>query len=104
VPAALKSAGGRVVLDHRASLPGSGRPRLPAPSRREQASSGPRERTLLLDGHPVAAPVVDADALRDGDRGSGPCLLESPYWSAVIPRGWTWMNGELGLRLTKEKS
>jgi hypothetical protein len=43
--------------------------------------------------------VLDAGAL--GGRVSGPCLLETPFWSAIVPAGWNVEETGYGLRLNR---
>ena len=32
---------------------------------------------------------------------AGPCVVETPYWSAIVPAGWTAESVGFGLRISR---
>jgi hypothetical protein len=55
-------------------------------------------RSALIDGAMKSVSVVDGAS---AGKISGPCLIETPFWSAVVPSGWSVADTEFGLRLTR---
>ncbi len=102
LPDALAKSNGRVVLDYHSTLASTGLSQFPASAAAAQAGSGAHvERPVLLGNKPTRVPIVDAGGFTPGMSGQGPCVLESPYWSAVLPVGWKWHNTEFGVRLSR---
>jgi N-methylhydantoinase A/oxoprolinase/acetone carboxylase beta subunit len=97
VPRELEVGNGRVAVDYRFAVDGSGRTEFPRVAR--NGSSTPSgERVALLGGKPQRLRVLDGDAPVDA---AGPCLIETAFWSAVVPAGWTIADTGFGLRLTR---
>jgi len=99
MPPLLSSGRGHAVLDYQATLPASGLTQFPAVADAGAGNGGDSERLVLFGKKPVRAQIVDAGGLAVDARGHGPCVLESPYWSAVLPAGWKWQETEFGMRL-----
>ncbi len=96
----LEGASGNVVFDYRLAARGSAQDGLPlAEGGRSEAGAATRE--ILVGDKRRSVPVVDAEAVRVGSAGDGPCLLQSPYWSAVLPEKWRWSLTENGFRLSR---
>ena len=97
VPSGLLAGNGRVTVDYRLAFDGSGRSEFPRVAR-NGSSGASGERVALLGGRPQSLRVLDGGA---PGAASGPCLLETPFWSAVVPAGWAIADTEFGLRLTR---
>jgi N-methylhydantoinase A/oxoprolinase/acetone carboxylase beta subunit len=98
-PDGLAVKDGRIAVDYQLALTGSGGTGFPRGERRQAAAV--TERPVLIDGKAEAVRVVDAGAFETGAAGAGPCVLESPFWSAPVPSGWSYAETDLGLRLTR---
>src|SRR5262249_41528394 len=99
-PEPLRGAKGRFALDYRLAVEGSGRSEFPRASRNGGPAGAGRERPALFGRQMKSVRVIDAAAL-GADPVRGPCLLETPFWSAVVPAGWHVAEAEFGLRLTR---
>lgn len=99
-PEGLREGGGRFALDYRFALGGSGASDFPRVARNGGAAES-AERAVMLGRELAMLRVLDADAFVAGTKASGPCLLETPFWSAVVPAGWSIADTEFGLRLTR---
>jgi N-methylhydantoinase A/oxoprolinase/acetone carboxylase beta subunit len=98
-PESLRAIKGRFALDYRLGVLGSGHAEFP-----RWAGGGARgetgaERRALFGGDTRKVKVLHASAL--GGTVEGPCLLETPFWSAVVPAGWKVTEMEYGLRLNR---
>jgi len=97
-PLSLASANGRVAVDFRLGVPGSGRTEFPSVSANGDRANGGGERAALVGRESKKVPV------RDGtERGklAGPAVVETPYWSAIVPAGWTTESVAFGLRFSR---
>jgi N-methylhydantoinase A/oxoprolinase/acetone carboxylase beta subunit len=101
VGAIVEHAGSGAVFDYRLSKRASAHQNLPALTTGRTREAPPSDREIILDGSRHRVPVVDADAVGRGETGNGPCLIQSPYWSAVLPSGWKWKLTEYGFRLSR---
>ncbi len=101
LPSALASSNGRMVLDYRVTARGSGRSDFPSPERGHAQSVGDAERNAVMGGREARVRVVDAAGFSPGMSGAGPCVIESAYWSCVVPSGWKWADTDLGIRLSR---
>lgn len=102
LPERLAQRNGRVVFDYQFTVTDSGLTQFPVPETGQQVvRNGRVERPVLLASNPSAVRIVDAGAFKPGMAGEGPCVVESPYWSAVLPAGWKWYDTELGVRLSR---
>lgn len=99
LPKGISASSGRVTIDYRAAFDGSGRTEFPK-STANGAGSGTAagSRRALVGGTIQSIPV--ADGAKAGQI-SGPCLIETAFWSAVVPSGWSVADTEFGLRLTR---
>ena len=100
-PASLSGANGRVAVDFRLGVPGSGRSEFPTASANGGGEKGDRvggERQALLGRESKNVPVRDGAAL---NKTAGPCVVETPYWSAIVPAGWTAESVGFGLRISR---
>jgi hypothetical protein len=52
----------------------------------------------LIGGALQSVSVVDGSTV---DELRGPCVVETPFWSAFMPVGWSLSRTEFGLRLTR---
>jgi N-methylhydantoinase A/oxoprolinase/acetone carboxylase beta subunit len=99
VPKEIAGAEGRVAIDYRFAFPGSGRGEFPRATANGAGKAASRRQRMALVGEALqSVSVVDgstADELR------GPCLVETPFWSAFMPAGWSLSRTEFGLRLTR---
>ena len=98
-PKSLGTANGRVAVDFRLALPGSGRSEFPALSTNGGSTAPSGERAALVGRESKSLPVRDGSAL--ASKTSGPCILETPYWSAIVPAGWSAESVGFGLRLSR---
>jgi N-methylhydantoinase A len=101
VPRAFREGAHRAVIEYEQAVRDSGREEFPVPQITSGAGTGGGQRPVLLGARSVLVPVIDAAAFRPGTAGHGPCVLESPYWSALLPAGWHWSDTELGVRLSR---
>ncbi|MBI2962167.1 MAG: hydantoinase/oxoprolinase family protein [Deltaproteobacteria bacterium] len=99
-PDELRQRGGRFALDYRFALGASGASGFPRVAR-DGAAGPPTERRALVGGELATLRVLDAGGLAAGTASSGPCLLETPFWSALVPEGWSIAETGFGLRLTR---
>lgn len=99
-PGVSDGRGGRVVLDHRLTVQDSALRDFPVPERGPKPEVAPT-RKVLLGGKTVAVPVVQTAGLAPGAKGKGPCMIESAYWSALLPKGWSWEETLLGIQLSR---
>ncbi len=97
----LKDANGATVLDYRLAKRGSAEtnPQLVLSGRGARTDAARRE--VLIGGAPRNVELIVAESVSVGDAGEGPCLIESPYWSAALPAGWRWNLTEDGFRLAR---
>ncbi len=97
----IEGANGTTVLDYRLAKRASaeGNPHLVERGRGAQTAAAQRE--VLVAGARRGVDLVAAESVSVGDKGAGPCLLESPYWSAMLPGGWRWNLTEDGFRLAR---
>jgi N-methylhydantoinase A len=98
-PESLRAVKGRFALDYRLGLPGSGREEFPRGAGNEARPEHAVERRALVGQEVESVRVVHAGAL--GGSVNGPCLLETPFWSAVVPAGWNVAEMGYGLRLNR---
>jgi N-methylhydantoinase A/oxoprolinase/acetone carboxylase beta subunit len=102
VPAALAQGNGRVVFDYQSTFGASGLTQFPTPETGQGGAAGAQvERPVLLGNKPTTIQIVDAAGFKPGMTGHGPCVVESAYWSAVLPAGWKWQDTEFGVRLSR---
>ena len=103
LPEALSEAkeNGRLVLDYRFTARDSGLANFPVAQRSEGTEAAERERAVLFGGTPTPVRVVDASGFKPGMSGVGPCVIESSYWSAVLPAGWHWRETDLGVQISR---
>ncbi len=101
MPRAFRGAARRAVVDYDFAARDSGRSEFPVPQNVAGAGTGGGDRPVLFGARSVVVPVIDAAALRPGTTGHGPCVLESPYWSAALPVGWHWSETALGVCLSR---
>jgi N-methylhydantoinase A len=101
-PTNLGDGGGRVTLDYRSTLPGTGLVDFPRAESPAGKGSSRRERPVLLGREARSIQVIEASSFATGDRGDGPCVLETLYWSALVPPGWRYEQTGSGLRLERE--
>jgi len=74
------------------------------PSARSNDSTDPGSRSVRFpDGQSEVCPVLDRASLDEGETGEGPCIIEEPGATTVVPPGFSWQVGELAL-LCLEKS
>jgi len=97
LPSGLEAGNGRVAVDYRFALDGSGRSEFPRVARNGAGGVG-GERPASLGGKRQQLRVLDGDAPGEA---AGPCLIETAFWSALVPAGWTIADTEFGLRLTR---
>ena len=99
----LEGASGTTVLDYRLAKRASAetKPLLVQRPRGAGAGGSGAQREVLVAGERRSVALVAADGVCVGDSGAGPCLLESPYWSAMVPGGWQWTLSEDGFRLAR---
>ncbi len=99
VPKDAAAAKGRVAIDYRFTFTGSGQTEFPksAANGAESGAAGGK-RKALIGGKSESVAVVDGG---QGTKAAGPCLVETPFWSAVVPSGWNVASTEFGLRLTR---
>ena len=98
-PAALARANGRFAVDYRLAVEGSGRREFPGLSSNGTTRAGAKERPALVGRETKTLGVVDGDAL--GKAVDGPCMLETAFWSAVVPPGWRATQTEFGIRIAR---
>jgi len=98
-PESLRALEGRFALDYRLVVQGSGRAEFPRWARNGARAEKASERSALFGGQSQQAKVLDADVV--GGTVTGPCLLETPFWSAVVPAGWKVVQTEYGLQLNR---
>jgi N-methylhydantoinase A len=98
-PEWLRALKGRFALDYRLGVEGSGRAEFPRWAGNGARAETVSERRALVGGETRRVKVLDAGAL--GGTVGGPCVLETPFWSAVVPAGWTVSETEYGLRLNR---
>ncbi len=98
-PATLRKANGRVAVDFRLGVPGSGRSEFPSASANGTGAVIAGERVALVGRESKKVSVRDGAALEG--KASGPCIVETPYWSALVPAGWTADAVRFGLRLSR---
>jgi N-methylhydantoinase A/oxoprolinase/acetone carboxylase beta subunit len=98
-PESLRAVKGRFALDFRLGVTGSGRNEFPRWAGNGARAEKAVERSALVGREAKSVRVLDAGAL--GGTVSGPCLLETPFWSAVVPAGWNVAETEYGLRLNR---
>ena len=101
LPALLRSADGRAAVDVRVRVERSGLAAFPASLRDAAEEGGGGEREVWIDGARRRRPVVSPAKGESGKEGAGAALLESPYWSAVVPGGWRWQRAAWGLELRR---
>lgn len=99
----LGSANGTTVLDYRVAKRASAEtgPQLLQSGRVGDAGMGVARREVLVGGARRSVDLIAAEGVCVGDMGAGPCLIESPYWSAMLPAGWRWTHTEDGFRLAR---
>jgi N-methylhydantoinase A len=98
-PPSLGATKGRVAVDFRLALPGSGRNEFPITGTNGAGDARGAERTALVGHEWKRVPVRQGEAL--GGKASGPCIVETAYWSAIVPAGWTVEPLEFGLRFSR---
>ena len=98
---ALGNGRGRVTLDYRSTVPQTGLAAFPRGERAAGKAGGARERAVLVGKESRTVAVIDAASFAVGDRGEGPCVLETLYWSALVPSGWRFEETDAGLRLER---
>ncbi len=98
-PESLRAGKGRFALDYRLGVTGSGRKEFPRWAAEGARAEHAGERIVLVGRETRSVRVLDAGAL--GGTVSGPCLLETPFWSAVVPTGWNVAETGYGLRLNR---
>jgi len=98
-PESLRAVRGRFALDYRLGVTGSGRNEFPRGAGEGGRAEHAGERIVLVGRETRSVRVLDAGAL--GGTVSGPCLLETPFWSAVVPAGWNVAETGYGLRLNR---
>jgi N-methylhydantoinase A len=98
-PESLRAVKGHFALDYRIGVPGSGRSEFPRWAGNGARAEHAGERSALVGRETKSLRVLDAGAL--GGRVSGPCLLETPFWSAIVPAGWNVEETGYGLRLNR---
>lgn len=97
-PASLASAKGRVAVDFRLGVPASGRSEFPSVSANGDAGKSGGERTALVGRESKSVPVRDGGALA---KLGGPAVVETPYWSAIVPAGWSAEAVGFGIRFSR---
>jgi hypothetical protein len=100
---ALGNGRGRVTLDYRSTVPKTGLEAFPRADRATAKGGASRERPVLVGKETQTVPVIDASVFAAGERGEGPCVLETLYWSALVPSGWRFEETDAGLRLERGK-
>ena len=98
-PESIRAVKGHFALDYRIGVPGSGRSEFPRWAGNEARAEQAGERSALVGRETKSLRVLDAGAL--GGRVSGPCLLETPFWSAIVPADWNVEETGYGLRLNR---
>jgi hypothetical protein len=101
LPDSLKDGQGGVVLDYRFRRRGKGEKKFPTPEQGETTVTSEMDRVVLLGQQPTRVAVVQAGNLKPGMTGRGPCLIEAPYWSALVLPEWTWEETAPGLRISR---
>ncbi len=97
----------QTVLDYQYMHDGSGLQQFPTTASAQENNSQLHQsrqsetRTIVIDGESQAVPVISVEPLADAEAGSGPCLLETGYWSTLVLRGWRWTQTECGLRIQR---
>src|SRR5206468_102781 len=71
-PSSLGKAKGRVAVDFRLGVPGSGRSEFPRAAKNGAPPAAGGDRPALVGREPKKLPVVQGDAL--GGKASGPCI------------------------------
>ena len=99
IPEAAKRGRDGLALDYRCAVANGKEEQFPTSERSEGKSPEPADREVLLDKVPVRIPIVSAENFSPGQSGSGPCLIESSYWSAMVLPGWQWEETGRGLRI-----
>jgi N-methylhydantoinase A len=99
-PELLRAVKGRFALDYRIGVQGSGRSEFPRWAGDGARSEHAGARSVLVGRETESLRVLDAAAL-GAEPVSGPCLLETPFWSANVPAGWNVDETEYGLRLNR---
>jgi N-methylhydantoinase A len=98
-PPGLDRANGRYAVDYRLAVDGSARREFPNGRTNGDAVHGARERPVLVGRDTKTVAIIDGGAI-DGSV-SGPCIVETAFWSAVLPPGWHATGGRFGIRLTQ---
>lgn len=100
-PQAMRQGNGRFAIDYRSALDGSALAEFPRVKRNGGAPAPSGSRDVLFGREMRNVRVIDGAALAAGAKCAGPCLLETAFWSAVLPAGWSAVDTEFGLRLTR---
>jgi len=98
-PESLRAVKGNFALDYRLGVQGSGRSKFPRRAGNGARAEHPGERSALVGRETKSLRVLEPGAL--GGTASGPCLLETPFWSAIVPAGWNVDETGYGLRLNR---
>ena len=100
----------QTILDYQYIHDGSGQQQFPTQASAQedarqlhqlQPARQSETRTIVMDGESQPVPVISVEALADAQTGSGPCLLETGYWSTLVLPGWSWTQTECGLRIRR---
>jgi N-methylhydantoinase A/oxoprolinase/acetone carboxylase beta subunit len=62
----------------------------------------PTIRRVWIDGTFQEVPVVGVEARRRLGSGAGPAVLDSPWWTALVPPGFGWRAEPWGIRIFRE--
>lgn len=105
-PAALEAFAGaesvELELSARKALRGGDARRASFAARGQAAASGTR--TLLTKGKGrVAVPVYQLDALKAGDQGAGPAIIEEDFFTCRVLDGWSFVISDAGDILLNKK-
>jgi len=98
-PQALSRANGRFAIDYRLAVEGSSRREFPNVAANGAVASRSKERQALLGRETKSVRVLDGSSLEGTV--NGPCILETSFWSAVVPPGWRAAQSGFGIRLTR---
>jgi N-methylhydantoinase A/oxoprolinase/acetone carboxylase beta subunit len=102
IPETVKNGCDGLVLDYRCTATSEKEEQFPTPERSRDKGTELAAREMLLNKARMRIPVVAAESFSVEQSGSGPCLIESSYWSAVVLPGWQWEETGRGVRIRLE--